>query len=397
MDSSGLQKILEKHKLWLDNKGRVGERAYFDGVDLSKNDLSSNNLEGVFFRGANLREANLAEARLTRSDFRRTNLAGADLAGAILNDTNFGWANLTNANLQGVTLIEAAMLDANFTGTDLSGAELSRSFLYRACFVGTDLKKAKLREARLAQNVFAALDLSEVIGLNEVIHHGPSTIGMDTVRMSKGNIPDVFLKGCGLSDWEIELVKLYKNDLDSGKVNDILYRIPSLRIANPIQYYSCFISYSDTDKSFANKLLDELQKHGIRCWLDEKQILPGDILDNEIDRGIRLWDKFLLCCSKNSLTSWWVDNEINKALEKERRIMKKTGQKALALIPLDLDGYLFTDAWQSGMKSEVTRRKAPCFTNWEGNEHIFQRQIQLVIKSLRADEAARERPPRPLL
>ena len=55
MDSSGLQKILEKHKLWLDNKGRVGERAYFDGVDLSKNDLSSNNLEGVFFRGANLR------------------------------------------------------------------------------------------------------------------------------------------------------------------------------------------------------------------------------------------------------------------------------------------------------------------------------------------------------
>jgi hypothetical protein len=44
----------------------------------------------------------------------------------------------------------------------------------------------------------------------------------------------------------------------------------------------------------------------IRCWLDEHQLLPGDDLHEGIDRGIRLWDKVLLCASKASLANWWV-------------------------------------------------------------------------------------------
>jgi hypothetical protein len=53
-------------------------------------------------------------------------------------------------------------------------------------------------------------------------------------------------------------------------------------------------------------LHDRLQGPGIRCWLDDHQLLPGQDTYYEIDRGIRLWDKVLLCASKASLANWWV-------------------------------------------------------------------------------------------
>jgi len=70
-----------------------------------------------------------------------------------------------------------------------------------------------------------------------------------------------------------------------------------------IQFYSCFISYSQEDKSFARRLHDTLQGRGIRCWLDERQLLPGDDIYHRVDEGIRFWDKVLLRCSEHSLTS----------------------------------------------------------------------------------------------
>jgi len=71
-------------------------------------------------------------------------------------------------------------------------------------------------------------------------------------------------------------------------------------VGRPIEFYSCFISYAHHDKLFARRLHDALQGRGVRCWLDEKQMLPGDDIYEQVDRGIRLWDKVLLCCSRHS-------------------------------------------------------------------------------------------------
>jgi TIR domain len=148
------------------------------------------------------------------------------------------------------------------------------------------------------------------------------------------------------------------------------------------------------DKPFAVRLHDALQSKGIRCWRDEKQLLPGDDISRELERGIHLWDKFLLCGSENSLTSWWVEDEIKTTLEKERALRKERGKPVRKLIPLNLDNYMFTDRWDLGvLATEIKSRVAADFQGWETNKQNFDIQVDRVIKALRADEGAREKPP----
>ena len=93
----------------------------------------------------------------------------------------------------------------------------------------------------------------------------------------------------------------------------------------------------------------------------------------------------MLCCSEASLTSWWVDNEINKAFTKEQQRVKDSGKKVLSLIPLNLDGYMFTSEWTSGKKDEILSRLAADFTRWETDPAEFEKQFERVVEALRTD------------
>ena len=119
--------------------------------------------------------------------------------------------------------------------------------------------------------------------------------------------------------------------------------------------------------------------------------MPGDSIMAEIDRGIRLWDKTLLCCSEASLTSWWVDREIEKAIRKEEEIYKERGEKVLALIPLDLDGFLFS-GWEHEYKSYLTQRLAADFTGWESDNAKFESAFERVVRAMTVGGA---KPPAP--
>ena len=338
-------------KLGMENWNSWRAKGISEKIDLSNEKLAkavlySGNLSDVNFSGVHLYLANVSNADCSNANFTNANLDHAFFENSKLNKAVFAGANLINSNLRGADLSEADLSgvnlsnanlsNANLYGANLTGAVLNQTSLQFASMVETNLTDTNLTSAITKNTIFVDIDFRKTIGLENVEHYGPSSISIETIYKSGGNIPDIFLRGCGVPENFIRYMK-------------------SLTV-NPIEYYSCFISYSHQDKTFARRLHDQLQAKGIRCWLDEHQMLPGDDIYEQVDRGIRMWDKVLLCCSQHSLTSWWVDNEVATAFNKEQQLMKDRKKKVLSLIPLNLDGYMFSDEWTSGKRQQIKER-----------------------------------------
>lgn len=337
---------------------------------------------------ADLSGANLASANLTNSNLERSNLKGAvlnsawlkgaDLTEAVFSDSQmvdafFHSAIVTGAKFNNANLERASFFGSLLRFTELNNANLDYANFSYAVIQGGEYKKASLIKAEFCHTAWHDVDLSQLIGLEEIQHTGPSFIDINSLTRSKGDIPEAFLRGCGLSD-------------------EFISYIPSLFSGAAIDFYSCFISYSHEDKSFARRLHDALQGRGIRCWLDEHQILPGDNIYDRIDHGIRVWDKVLLCASRHSLTSGWVNDELKHAFAKEKQLFKERGSEVLSLIPLNLDGYLFS-GWDHPNKNQVTERMAPDFTGWESDNAKFEQQLKRVVKALQTNNTGREPEP----
>lgn len=124
-----------------------------------------------------------------------------------------------------------------------------------------------------------------------------------------------------------------------------------------LQFYSCFLSYAYEDKAFAQRIYDDLQEVGVRCWLDAHQIKAGDRIYDAIDRAIRVHDKLLLILSERSVRSEWVRKEMEIALG-----LEKAGSRTV-LFPLRVDDAVFGEGPPS-IKRLVGERHIADFTNW---------------------------------
>jgi hypothetical protein len=246
---------------------------------------------------------------------------------------------------------ESYLLKANFAGADLFGANLSKANFVGGIFVGTNFNKAVANIT-----VFVAVDLSSAIGLDSIRHKGPSSLGIDTIYQSKGNISEVFLRGCGLPD-------------------DFITYIPSLT-GKGIEYYSCFISYSHRDDDFAKRLHNDLQAKGVRCWFAPHDMKIGDKIRPTIDESIRLHDKLLLILSEHSVQSDWVEHEVEHALDLERE------RKKVSLFPVRIDDAIMESktGWAGNVKRQ---RHIGDFTQWKQHD-AYQSAFDRLLRDLKA-------------
>ena len=78
-----------------------------------------------------------------------------------------------------------------------------------------------------------------------------------------------------------------------------------------------FISHSHIDHPFVSKLTHQLVKAGVRVWVDEAEMLPGDSLVEKIGCAISEMRFFGIVLSPQAVGSPWVRKELNVALSTE--------------------------------------------------------------------------------
>jgi hypothetical protein len=349
-----------------DLSGADPDEMYLRGVNLQDAYLDGANLDGVDLREAHLGRADLRNAHLSSADLVRADLHGAHFCGADLNGADLKQADLSAADFSGACLSRARLSGAILYLTDLSSADLSEARLYEVHIVQADLGGADLSGASVGGATFADLDLSAAKGLNAIEHLSSSHISIDTIYRSRGQIPEVFLRGCGVPD------------------NFITY-VASLT-GKGFEYYSCFISYSTRDQTFAERLYADLQAKGVRCWFAPEDIAGGKKLYEQIDQAIRLHDKLLLVLSEHSIGSQWVMTEIRRARKAEARDGKRK------LFPIRLVEWDVLKKWEcfdadtgKDLAVEVREYFVPDFSNWEAHAS-YKPAFDRLLRDLKAEE-----------
>ncbi len=363
-------------------------------ANLSKANLRGATFSGAVLNGANLDCANLTGANLRASDLRRAYISGADLKGTDFSRANLAWANLSGAILNKASLSEADCCEsdlrrADLQGTNLSGANLRRAYIIGADLKGADLSKANLSGANLSRanlseadfgdadfdhavvgrTFFGAVDLSAAKSLDTVEHSGPSTIGIDTLYLSKGKIPEVFLRGCGVPD-------------------ALIGYLPTLLASQ--DFYSCFISYSHADEEFAKHLYSRMQQEHLRVWYAPEDIKGGRKLHDQIEEAIRVYDKLLLVLSEASMKSEWVKTEIRRARRREvkenRRILFP-----IRLVPFEIvqDWEFFDADLGKDSATEIREYFIPNFSNWKDHDS-FEAGFKRLLANLKAEPDPRK-------
>ena len=95
--------------------------------------------------------------------------------------------------------------------------------------------------------------------------------------------------------------------------------------------YDVFISHSSKDNLAVRELAERLKVDGLRIWLDEWEIKPGDPISIKIEHGLERSRVLILVMSADAFGSDWV------TLERHTALFRDPTNAQRRFIPLRLD------------------------------------------------------------
>lgn len=340
---------------WLDNNRQM--TLHYGGIKHHGAKLTNQDLSGIKLHETDFYNADFSNSILQDANFYRAHLLQARFDGADLRRAHLYRADLQSATLRGANLAEADLSCTNLAEADLNGANLTKANLGAANLNGAKLQDADLTDATFGWTAIGNANLRGVAGLDTINHTGPSSLDIRTILLSGNDIPALFLEMVGLPD-------------------DIIEYLGSL-ISNPIEYFSAFISFSSKDQDFAERLHNDLQENGVRCWFAPEDLKIGKKLRIGIDESIRLHDKLLIILSSNSVTSDWVEQEVETALEREKELDSEV------LFPVRLDDAVMNikTGWPGLIRKT---RNIGDFRNWKDHKS-YQEAFERLLHDLKAE------------
>ena len=149
-----------------------------------------------------------------------------------------------------------------------------------------------------------------------------------------------------------------------------------------------FICHATKDKPLVRKIKADLERHGIKVWLDETEIRVGDSLVETIENGLKTSDYAIIALSATAMNRPWVRKELNILLNMEIEREKKfifpvlLEQTELPLFLKDKKYADFSKSYKSGFAELIAAIHGP------GPSHLQQFEVMsstVYLKILRRD------------
>jgi uncharacterized protein YjbI with pentapeptide repeats len=324
-----LAKLKEGRKAW-----NAWVEQKIPSPDLSGAVLDELDLSGFTFFQVDLRHASLKGTKLERAYVSKCSAEGSDWTGVKFQSVNAFFLKAPAAVFDGAHIAGSSIFISDFRGASFRNTVFDETH-----FTLSDLREADLREAGFFTTAFSDTTLTHIKGIETIRAYG---LYLDIQTFFKsGGLPEPLLRAANIPEEFIT----YASSL----------------AGTPIEYYSCFLSYSSKDDDFARRLHADLQAKKIKTWFAPEELKIGDRFRLRIDESIRIHDKLILVISRHSIDSPWVRREVEAALEREDR------EKKDVLFPIRLDDSIFEsrEPWAEELRRS---RHIGDFSNWKSHD-----------------------------